>query len=99
MRLHAVITADVGNRQKRQVTIPRIEAYDVAASLDTDADEFSIDISDPKRELGYLLDRDTEVLVSLFTRSFGAAAVEQIHQGIADDVSYSTDDQLLSIHG
>jgi cell wall-associated NlpC family hydrolase/prophage tail gpP-like protein len=99
VRVHAVITADTGNRQKRQVTISRIEAYAISTAMDTDADEFSIDISDPQRELGFLLDRDTEVLVSLFSKSWSGKSTEQLHQGIADSVSFSTQDQVISIKG
>jgi hypothetical protein len=39
------------------------------------------------------------VIVSLFTRSYGGKSVEQLHQGIADTVTFSTDDQVMSIKG
>jgi hypothetical protein len=99
MRIQAVITADIGNGQKRQVTIPRIEAYAIASAW-TQTQTNSASTSAIRRaSLASCLARYNEVIVSLFTRSYGGSSVEQLHQGIADTVTFSTDDQIMSIKG
>jgi cell wall-associated NlpC family hydrolase len=93
----AIIQAELGRKGMRQFPVTRIAAYTVDAGMDTDTDPFSIDLSMPREDMSVLLQRDTEVRVNLFTNT--TKKVEQLHSGIADRITFDSDDRMLSITG
>lgn len=97
--VRAYINAQVGRASHRYWHTTDLEAYVIASAMDTDSDAFSIDLGSPGPDLSFLLRRDTEVRVSLFTGIGAQADVKHLQQGIADEISYDTDDQIMSIAG
>lgn len=98
---NAIITTAIGNSQSRMYPTKKLAAFDIDSAMDTDSDAFSIDF-DGDPELAYLLARDNEVKVNLFTKGslFGAAGqIIQLQTGIADTVSWASNDGMLSIAG
>jgi cell wall-associated NlpC family hydrolase len=93
----AIIQAELGRKGMRQFPVKQISAYTVDGAMDTDTDPFSIDLSMPRADMSVLLQRDTEVRVNLFTNALNK--VEQLHSGIADQVTFDSDDRILSIAG
>lgn len=97
MRVVATVTSKFGQSGYQGLPIPRVETYAVDSALDTDADQFSCDISDIEGDLTALFRRDSEVRVSL------AVAYNNINfipllQGYADTISL-THDGILSLQG
>lgn len=98
-KVRALLTADIGLTGYRQFPVATCESFAIDGAMDTDADQFSVDIGAPTPALSFLLDRDNEVRASLFTESSNAKNIEQLHTGIADVVTYTSDDMVLSITG
>lgn len=94
----AIIECGLDATGRREFPTQKCEAYMVDTALDTDADQFSIDIADPAEEMRDSLSRDVEVRVTLFT-VFSTGQLEPLHWGIADTVQFSSDDRILSIAG
>lgn len=97
-QVKAIIQADIGRGGTRQFPTTAIEAFAIDSGLDTDSDAYSIDIGNPFNDANYLLDRDTEVRVSIFT-SYGHGQIEALGTGIADIVQRDVNDGMLSIAG
>lgn len=94
-----MINAAIGNTGYRQFPVHSIESYMVDTAMDTDSDPFSIDIGMPTPEYAFLLRRDNEARVSIFTGEFPRANVEYLQTGIADMIDFDSDDHVLSING
>lgn len=99
IKVKSIITAEIGRKGYRQFPANQIESFAIDSAMDTDADSFSIDLGAPTPDLKFLVDRDNEVRVSLFTDASPRGDVEHLHTGIADVVSYSSEDFVLSIAG
>lgn len=97
-QVKAIIQADLGSGGVRQFPTTNIEAFAIDTGLDTDSDAFSIDIGNVFSDANYLLNRDTEVRVSIYT-SYGHGRIEALGQGIADVVQRDINDGILSIAG
>lgn len=76
----------------KPVDIYRVQEFDVDASMDTDTDQWSLTVGDPKAELVDVLSRDSEVRVSLFARDVKQFQVLQT--GFADEIGFDTDGNL-----
>jgi cell wall-associated NlpC family hydrolase/prophage tail gpP-like protein len=97
--LKAIIHAAVGRtRSVREFPTKAVEAYAFETALDTDTDNFSIDIGDPLRKLAILTNRDTEIRITIYNPNT-QARLEPVFTGIADSAHYSSDDHVLSITG
>lgn len=66
--------------------------------MDTDADAFSIDIGDSNNQLAFALDRNTEIIASVFLKDAKGSFVPMF-TGIADVCGKASDDMLFSIQG
>lgn len=97
-QVKAILQADIGSKGTRQFPTSRVEAFSVESSLDTDSDAFSLDIGNPYNDVNFLLARDTEVRVSIFT-AVGSGRVQSLGQGLADIVQRDSSDGILSIAG
>lgn len=97
MRVVANITSKYGTRGYLTVPVSQVENYMIDSALDTDTDQFSIDIGDPSNQLITLLNRDSEVRMALSaaTRSSG---LSPILKGYADIIALRHDG-ILSIQG
>jgi len=93
--VRAIVTTRWGGHGYRPRVINTIEQYTVDSAMDTDADTWSIDISDPYGDLVDTLDRDSEVRVQLF--GVGNSP-DYLMTGFADTVEFS-DDGTLTIAG
>lgn len=92
----AVLFADLGNGRVQRVSVPKVESYSIDSALDTDSDSFQIEIGDPFADFVSLLKRDNEVRLNLFGGESGI--LEELQQGIADEVAY-TEEGTLVIRG
>lgn len=99
LAIKALITAELGNRGYRQFPVHKTEAFQIDAAMDTDTDQFSVDIGSPTPDLRFLLNRDNEVRVSLFTTAGRSRQIQPLHEGIADQIEYTSDDMTISIVG
>lgn len=97
MQCIATITSQWGSRGYKGVPISRVENFTVDSAMDTDADQWSIDIGDPHAQLVDLLNRDSEVRVALTLRTPGNN-LEALLQGYADTIGF-TEDGILSLQG
>jgi cell wall-associated NlpC family hydrolase/prophage tail gpP-like protein len=97
--VRALITAEIGRRGYREFPSTSIEAFAIDTAMDSDSDSFSIDLGSPTPELKFLVDRDNEVRATIFTDSPRAKNVTHLSTGIADVVSYSSEDHVISIAG
>lgn len=95
---YAVIQAAIGRAGIRDFPAHRVEAFAYDASMDTDADAFSIDIGNSRNELNVLLQRDTEARVSIFL-SDARRRMHRVFTGMADAEGLSASDRVLSIQG
>lgn len=99
IRVKSLITAEIEGKGYRQFPANTIEAFAIDSAMDTDADSFSIDLGAPTPDLKFLINRDNEVRVSLFTDASLLGDIEHLHTGIADVISYASDDFVMSIAG
>lgn len=97
MKVVATLTTRWGGKGYKGLPISRISAYSVDTALDTDSDQFSIDIGDPDAQLTDLLARDSEVRVTLAVSTRSDGLVPML-KGYADLIAF-THDGLLSIQG
>lgn len=97
--VRSIITAEINRRGYRQFPANNIEAFAIDSAMDTDADTFSVDLGAPTPDLKFLVDRDNEVRATIFTSSPKARNVSHLHSGIADVVSYSSEDHVISLAG
>ncbi len=93
------ITAEIGNRGYREFPTSAITAFMIDSAMDTDSDSFSVDLGSPTPDLKFLIDRDNEVRASIFTDMPRARNAMHLSTGIADVVSYSSEDHVISIAG
>jgi prophage tail gpP-like protein/uncharacterized protein YcbK (DUF882 family) len=84
-KVRALVTTRWGNGGYTPRTMRGIQEYFVDSALDTDTDQWSLQIADPHLEMSELLERDNEVRVQLY----GAGGTGYILTGIADEVNYT----------
>lgn len=93
MKVQVNIVSKFGKRMYGGLPLLRVESYQVDSAMDTDTDQFSVDVGDPEFELISLLSRDDEVRVSLSAQIRGTTHVP-ILQGYADTVAIRQDGSL-----
>lgn len=91
-KLIATITSQFGARGYSGLPVSRISAYAVDSAMDTDSDQWSIDVGDPANQLVNLLRRDSEVRVALALNAHGQLV--PILQGYADSIGFTHDGRL-----
>lgn len=96
--LKVILHASAGRGSVREFPVAKIEAYAFEAAMDVDTDSFSIDIGDPFNALATCTHRDTEVRATIYAPNV-RGTMTPVFSGIADKVSYDTDDFVLSING
>jgi cell wall-associated NlpC family hydrolase/prophage tail gpP-like protein len=94
---YAIIQRQYSHSRFHQYPPMKLLGYMIDTAMDTDADQFSIDILPPDNDNTMLLHRDTEVRVSIYTGL--KKGVEVLHTGLADRVTFDTDDRHISISG
>lgn len=92
-----ISTKWTGQRSYRGLPLSRVENYQIDSALDTDTDQFSVDIGDPTGSLLDMLRRDNEVRVSLSAMIRSAKPVPVL-KGIADLVALR-EDGTISVQG
>lgn len=97
MEVLATIVSKFGSRTYVSLPTSRVENYQIDSALDTDTDQYSIDIGDPSFELIDLLKRDDEVRIGLSAATRGLSKVPVL-QGYADTIVLRHDG-TLSIQG
>lgn len=96
--VYALVTASLGRNSHRQFKAHAVESYLIDSSMDNDVDSLSVDIGDPTNEYGFLLNRDTEVRMALFSAD-SRGRYKQLFSGIGDTVNKTSDDHTLSVAG
>jgi prophage tail gpP-like protein len=86
----SITTARKGS--SKPIDIYRLQDFNVDASMDTDTDQWTLTIGDPKAELIDTLRRDAEVRVSLYARD--RKKFQVLQTGFADEVGFDTDGNL-----
>src|SRR5215831_1971864 len=93
--VRAIVTTRWGGHAYRPRVIDTIESYTVDSAMDTDADTWSVEITDPWGTYVDTLDRDSEVRVQLFGVGQNP---DYIMTGLADEVEFS-DEGILTLTG
>lgn len=83
--IRAAITSNWSGKGYSQLIVPRIESYYVDTALDQDADQWQIEIGDPKNRLNALLDRNNEIRTQLFGFASNGLA-DYVMTGLGDDI-------------
>lgn len=98
MKIVATLTSQFGAKSGYTGrSVSRVETYAIDSALDTDADQFSLDIGDTKSELVELLKRDNEVRVSI-SAILPNKKIVPLLKGYADTIGL-TQDGTLSLAG
>lgn len=97
MKVIATVTTKYGNQGYTGLPLGVVENYQVDSAMDTDTDQFSIDIGDPTFELIDLLRRDGEIRIGLSAATRSSTFLP-ILQGYGDMVALRHDGSL-SIQG
>lgn len=95
--VRGVLTSLVGSGY-REVPIHKIEAVALDTALDTDADQFSVDIGMPRGEYATSLNRNSEVRLTLFI-SDGKRNLAYLNTGLGDEIAFNSTSGILSING
>jgi cell wall-associated NlpC family hydrolase/prophage tail gpP-like protein len=93
----ATITSRFGGRGYTGLPVNRVKNYTIDSAMDTDSDQWSIDIGDPRSQLIGLLRRDSEVRIRLAAH-LGGTTVVPLLQGYADQIGL-TEDGTLALQG
>lgn len=96
-RIIATITSKFGAKGYYGLPVTRVKDYTVDSALDTDTDQWSLSIGDPRAELIALLKRDSEVRVRL-VKVNDNGITEGLMTGYADVVGL-TEDGTLALQG
>jgi cell wall-associated NlpC family hydrolase/prophage tail gpP-like protein len=93
--IRAILRSEVKNAY-RELPVLGVESYSIDSALDTDSDQFSVDIGDPRHQLAFLNRRDQEIRVALYDAAQNPPSI--LLQGLCDISEYD-ETRVLSLNG